>query len=218
MKKTLILFLTFIAVATSADAQLRWGVEGSAKYALTTLYSDRRGGFTIGGYGEYQFRRNWYADAGLRLSLDAWQTNWGVIGHPNNLNGEFDEPCFHKVRTSPYTLQLPIHIGYRFGVSDHVKLFAAAGPYIGVGLWGKGHSNLRYYEGDDYRIIDGEVSDIYKDFMHRFQIGAEARIGAELWNRVPVFINVNYQFNNITKAPFPDKKLKYVALGFGYKF
>lgn len=209
MKKILILMLLVMAVATGADAQLRWGVEGSAKYSLTARTCDRSGGFTIGGYGEYQFAKNWYVDFGLRLSLDAWK-----------MRGEsYPDWIFLKYRASAYSLQLPVHIGYRFGITDNVKLFAAVGAYIGRGMWGDGHLTHRYNEEGGYEYYGEKDSDIYRYYMHRSQVGMEARIGTELWNKVPVFINVNYQFNNVSKLPLPnDKHLKYIALGFGYKF
>ena len=66
-------------------------------------------------------------------------------------------------------LNIPIHIGYMMPVSKKISLFMNAGPYWGVGLFGK----YTMTSGDKDTTI---AENIFKDYLKRFDCG----IG---WNR-----------------------------------
>ena len=65
-------------------------------------------------------------------------------------------------------LNIPIHIGYMMPVSKKISLFMNAGPYWGVGLFGK----YTMTSGDKDTTI---AENIFKDYLKRFDCGIESQ-------------------------------------------
>ena len=48
-----------------------------------------------------------------------------------------DHRILGSIKTNPYYLDIPIHFGYRHSITRKVSVFAEAGPYFSIGLFGK---------------------------------------------------------------------------------
>ena len=128
MKKILALVAILAIGLGSINAQdnLRWGVTaGMNVSSLNVTGLDSRVGFHAGVKAELglpQFTEGLYMDFGALLSLKGAKVEAGSMA---------------SFKINPYYLEIPVHIGYKYAVNDNFSLFANAGPYIAIGLFGK---------------------------------------------------------------------------------
>ena len=105
---------------------------------------------------------NQQLDMGVMLTNKNWETPYYAhIGDKDKLGNMWSANLHY--------LNIPIHIGYMMPVSKKISLFMNAGPYWGVGLFGK----YTMTSGDKDTTI---AENIFKDYLKRFDCG----IG---WNR-----------------------------------
>ena len=86
-------------------------------------------------------------DFGLMLSSHGWKSpGYYYDGNYNPSAGEKpDKPSSGYTsdnKCTPYYLNIPIHIGYKFPVGRNVSLFINAGPYFNIGLFGKAKETI----------------------------------------------------------------------------
>ena len=163
MKKILVLVAILAIGLGSINAQdnLRWGVTaGMNVSSLNVTGLDSRVGFHAGVKAELglpQFTEGLYMDFGALLSLKGAKVEAGSMA---------------SFKINPYYLEIPVHIGYKYAVNDNFSLFANAGPYIAIGLFGKakmtadgslvdGGSKVSESEnvfGDDGNMLGGGIS------------------------------------------------------------
>lgn len=76
------------------------------------------------------------------LSSHGWE-NPGYYYNANynpsagNGSGNSSPNYSSNSKSTPYYLNIPVHIGYKFSAGRNVSLFVNAGPYISIGLFGK---------------------------------------------------------------------------------
>ena len=122
---------------------------------------------------------------------------------------------------TPYYLNIPIHAGYRMGLGDNVKLSVSAGPYLGVGLWGKGTGTVKV-SGDvpsdlDIKAGKYKVDNVFKDSdLRRFEIGASVKAGLEFKDRYRLSVGYDIQLNSMMKDD--DYYNQVVSVSVGYMF
>lgn len=217
--KKIILSAIFAVFALVANAQrLSGGIEAGVSLSHPTGSDANKVGFNVGVFGELSLTRGWYLDAALKLSLDPWTRKWEY----SNLQGTSSYGTTQiKNSATPYSLLLPIHAGYRFGVSDKASLFVAAGPYVGVGLWGDQKTSLSVI-GNNGDAVKKE-SDTYSVFgddgsMRRFKVGLDARIGAEFARHYIVSLGYSVQFNDFSEISGVSMHGQTFSLNIGYRF
>ena len=115
------------------------------------------------------------------ISLNAQDFRFGITGgmNLNSITNERNKVDYNLKANKDklgnmwsanlHYLNIPIHIGYMMPVSKKISLFMNAGPYWGVGLFGK----YTMTSGDKDTTI---AENIFKDYLKRFDCG----IG---WNR-----------------------------------
>ena len=79
----------------------------------------------------------------------------------------------------PYFIDVPIHAGYRYEVDDRFAMFIEAGPYVGIGLFGK---------SDGHDVFSDEVG--YK----RLDLGFGVRGGVIFNRKISVSLGADYGF------------------------
>ena len=116
MKKKLLLTIAISAIvfATSQAQEFRYGLSGG--YNLNSMIANEsKSGFHAGLKGEYAFRdaqKGLYTDFGLMISSYGWKST------PAYENGTGKELEWD---TTPYYLNIPIHLGYKFKVNDNTS-------------------------------------------------------------------------------------------------
>lgn len=165
MKK--ILFFALMAViAMTASAQVeqgfRMGVRVQGGVTNVVCEGDKMTfGYGLGWVAEYNFNPKLYLQSGIAFE---------DIAHKEDaIDGTLNA----------YYLQLPIHVGYRFNLTDNVPLFIQAGPTLAYGIAG---TKIEWYDG-------GETN--YFDVAKRFDLGLGGRVGVE-FSKFQISVGTNY--------------------------
>lgn len=199
--KTRFITLLMLMCALGMQAQkLNWGAEGGYSLSHSTEGDGVRSGFNVGVKAEYVLSKGWYLDGALKLV--SRPTNRIVNSYFYNGPGEEEGWSRSHIRTTPYYLELPIRIGHKFKVSDGCKLFVAAGPYVGVGLWGNGKWSFKQQEdpGEPVWGDQGKIDNVYDGYMQRLTVGGSARVGADLGRHLQLSLGYDLQFNSYLKS------------------
>ena len=209
---TSIIIMALAVSSLSSQSKLKGGIDAGFNVSFPSNSSKAKCGFSFGGFGEISFNDRWYIDAGLKLSLRTleWQNDNIII------NTDY----IHIVKASPYSLIIPIHAGYKHPVSDIVNLFVGIGPYIGTGLWGKGHCVI---ETSSESNVDYRAENVYTDKymkMRRFEVGIDAVAGIEIFNHYRISLGYQRQFNNFNDGVYLTYRnhAQVLSIALGYKF
>lgn len=156
MKKFLMMAVMAI-MAITATAQVeqgfRMGIRVNGGLSNVTGEGDKiTFGYGLGWIAEYNFNSSLFLQSGIGLE--------NIAHKEEAIDGTLNA----------YFAQLPIHIGYRFGLGDSSSLFVQAGPTVGYGLFG---SKIEWNLG-------GETN--YFDVAKRFDLGVGGRVGVEFSN------------------------------------
>ena len=152
--------LAVACFALTASAQekgdLRFGVTAGMNVSnITDTETDSRIGFHVGAKAEYNITDNLYGNAALLFSQKGCQ---------------FEEDG-EKLTANPGYIELPIHIGYRFKMSEKVSIFGEIGPYFAYGICGKLKVEDSFWE------YDMKFFDI--DEVNKFDFGWGVKAGVE---------------------------------------
>ena len=211
--KRLFLFIALFATvwemkAQSIGAPFRWETTlGLNVSDLGGLGS--RTGFHIGARFEipiFAMNEKTYINAGTILSLKGCSQDHRILG---------------SIKTNPYYLDIPIHFGYRHSITRKVSVFAEAGPYFSIGLFGK-HKieqiSATADGGSDPNIVKEDYTEnvFGSNGLKRFDFGLGFRIGAELQKRYSV--SLGYDWGLIDNADHIDNKNRNMMISLSYMF
>lgn len=166
--------------------------------------------YSVGVKGEFDFKdaqQGWFLDAAILFSNHNLQsTTYYETAHE----------ATHSWKYSNYSLTIPVTVGYKFGLSDKLSLFAAAGPYIDLGLTGTSKVHSNSFAGAD---TETKVSDnVYKDkLFNRFSVGANVKLGLDIARHYQVSLSYDQSLSHLSKGS-NDIKNQSLQLGFAYMF
>lgn len=183
MKKILALIAILAIGLGSVNAQdnLRWGVTAGMNVSnLKITGLDNRVGFHAGVKAELglpQVTEGAYMDFGALLSLKGAKVDGGTVGSFN---------------FNPWYLEIPVHVGYKFAITDNFTLFANAGPYVAIGLFGK--VKIKGEIADEFESEFGTSSEniFGDDAFKRFDFGLGLKAGAEINKKFQVSIGYDF--------------------------
>lgn len=132
---------------------------------------DAEGAKSIAGYNvsiefNKSFATNFYWGSGLVF---------GNKGYKYSEDGEEDKTTIAK-------LELPVNVGYKYAITEDIKLDGHVGAYIGYDLFGK---NKYTYDGDSEEVDLG-------DFENYNRLGYGLQFGIGVWYQKFNF-NITYQ-------------------------
>lgn len=192
------LFALFALASFDGFAQsMRYGMVAGLQLS-NPKEADARLGFNIGAKSEISFSNNEnhvFGDFGLKLSAKGWKED--LTDETGKENIEW------KCRL--YYLEMPIHIGYKYTVSDNIKILAGIGPYFAFGLSGKSEFD-GYNTSDTVNPYGGNLftNDTYK----RFDFGIDAIAGIETSSNIQVYIGYELSLMSPTKERWKILSLK----------
>ena len=105
-----------------------------------------------------------------------------------------------SISYNPFFLDIPVHAGYKYAMDDRFSLFAEAGPYVGIGLFGK---------TEGYNVFSDEIG--YK----RLDVGFGLHVGIEFNNKVSVSLGGDFGFLKV--ADDFDYKPRNLKISVGYR-
>lgn len=218
MKKILFTLLLALPFCMATKAQdFRMGVTGGYNLSSSSGYKSQSG-FHVGVKGELglpQVTKGLYMDFGLMLSSHGWKSpGYYYNGNYNPATGEKpDKPSSGYTsdnKCTPYYLNIPLHIGYKFSVGRNVSLFVNAGPYFNIGLFGKTKETITPDKGT--ATTKETAGNVFSDKMlNRFDWGLGFRAGTEIARHVQLSIGYDWGMKNINKVGMDNKNRTFVA-------
>lgn len=211
MKKKFLLTIAISAIvfATSQAQEFRYGLSGG--YNLNSMIANEsKSGFHAGLKGEYVFRdaqKGLYTDFGLMISSYGWKSTPAYDNGTGKVS-EWD--------TTPYYLNIPIHLGYKFKVNDNLSIFVNAGPYFNIGMFGKMNCTTTHLGSK----IETQVSsnNIFKDGLSpRFDWGIGFRAGVEIARHTQIAIGYDWGMKN-SYMNNPETKNRTFVVSLTYYF
>jgi len=110
---------------------------------------------------------------------------------------------------STFGISVPVNVGYKFAVAKQVKLFAAAGPYINIGLGGKDKvkETLLNTAGGTIKTVKTTASDnVYSDkLMNRVEWGLGFKVGVEVCKHYQLGVGYGLGLRKIYKKSLDSK-------------
>lgn len=193
MKRILLLLVALMATCTLSAQEFRWGPTLGMNLA-NVHFSDQNSsdcyvGFNLGVKGELTFTDaqsdGFYADARLLYTLKGG--SW--VGFHQNLG----------------YLEFPLNVGYRYAVSNDVRLFGGVGPYFALGVIG---NNVQ--KNGDTKI----KTDLFGVSYKRFDFGLNYNVGVELYDKWQVFIGFEHGLINSLKSELNGDNFKMHPMNF----
>ncbi len=193
MKRILLLLVALMATCTLSAQEFRWGPTLGMNLA-NVHFSDQNSsdcyvGFNLGVKGELTFTDaqsdGFYADARLLYTLKGG--SW--VGFHQNLG----------------YLELPLNVGYRYAVSNDVRLFGGVGPYFALGVIG---NNVQ--KNGDTKI----KTDLFGVSYKRFDFGLNYNVGVELYDKWQVFLGFEHGLINSLKSELNGDNFKMHPMNF----
>jgi hypothetical protein len=191
MKQKLILICILSFALLNANAQ-RFGIKAGValanaryEYTETSISTSNLIGFQAGLIGEIPISDAIYLNSGALFSQKG--TKFSILGM--------------EIKFPVNYLEIPLNLAYKYDLGP-LKLFAQAGPYLGVGL------SAKYTSGSDEEKIDfGSETDQMKRLDYGANFGGGIEIGA-------VQIGVNYGLGLANISNDPDETMKNGVLSF----
>lgn len=197
MKKVFLLLFAII-VAFSANSQneksMRFGAIAGLNVSMySTSIFNARAGFHIGGKMEMDIKPV-YLETGLELSLK---------GSKIELLG--------TTKFNPLYLEIPIRVGYKYGIGKSFKVFGKFGPYLAFGLGGK--EKFSFSDEDlDFQVKNAKSSNddssikLFSDEggMRRFDFGLGIHAGIEFKSKYQLAIGYDWGLIGIYKEVEDD--------------
>jgi hypothetical protein len=205
--KKILLALSFASVFCAVNAQdFKVGVIGGYNLSSPSAY-DSKSGFHVGVKGELglpKVTKGLYADFGLLLSSQGWKTPGyyyeDYYTHSVELApGTPSSGYSFSWESTPYYLNIPVHVGYKFPAGRNVSLFVNAGPYFNIGLFGKAKETVNSANGESatYTVADNVFSDKVQE---RFDWGLGFRAGVEISRHIQLGIGYDWGMKNINES------------------
>ncbi len=207
MKKLFITMCLLSMISSLSYAQnLRYGFTGGVNLSKPTGDVEPDGvreGLLLGVKGELKIPaiKGLYTEFGLQLSTKAHKSGL-VIGFENE---------YLQSTTDINYLNIPIHIGYKIKCSESISFLVNAGPYFGVGMWGKQkfyRDEKKYHSASD--IFSGEYG--YK----RFDYGCGFNIGVEYAKHFQLTLGADWGLKDICKKSSYKYRNRSFTISLGY--
>ena len=106
------------------------------------------------------------------------------------------------VSYNPCYLDIPVHAGYKYENDDRITLFAEAGPYVGIGLFGKSEGRNIFSDEVGYKRID---------------LGLGLRTGIEIDKKYVISVGGDFGFLNVIDINGKGAKPRNLTISFAYK-
>ena len=188
--KSLLVVALMMCGITVASAQsmekFRFGATfGMNVSTITKSDMDSKIGFNAGLRGEYNFTEDMYLGVGLGYSHKGVKED--------------------DLKASAGYIEIPVHFGYRMGLTDKISTFGEFGPYFGIGVAGKWK-----FDGEKLGDFFGE------DEAKRFDMGLGLRAGVEFMQKYQV--HIGYDFGLLKIYEGEKNRNGNFTLGVSYMF
>ena len=217
MKKIISFAITLLFTTMASAQSFRIGPAARIQWSGTQAVNNKMG-WAAGVQGDMTFgkeNKGLFLDAAVLF--DSKRCESVSVGYSN----EHIE-VYYKYHSYGFTI--PVNVGYKFKFSDNFGLFAAAGPYLNIGLGGKAKQVSQKY-GENGLLVGEPTeetvsSNIFKDkVMNRVGCGIGFKVGAEVFSHCQVQFGYNLGLTNTFKGTLDkDNKEQSFIIGLAYMF
>ena len=208
MKKFIVIALLSSVVIPSMAQEFKLGATAGVNINSPSKDYIGQTGFNVGVKGELGFpqvTQGLFFDFGALLSSHGWKSD-GYYDNTTQTGMEWS--------ATPYYLSIPVHVGYKFNCGDNFKFFAAAGPYVNIGLFGKETLTTTLLGKSTTNIV---ADDIFADkVQERFDWGLGIRFGVELYDYWQ--LSVGYDWGMRSIFPNGDMRNRTLSISCAYVF
>ena len=199
MKKILLsVFVALISLSVSAQHfGVKAGVNIAGFYGNDAEETKNITGFNVGALYEVPISGGFYFQPELLLSMKGASASESGV----------------EMKIKPYYIDVPLKLMYKFRF-DAGNLTLAAGPYVGLGVFGKmsGESQGVTASADLFT----KVGDATEPLMKRFDAGIASTVAFELPKGL--FFSMDSNMGLVKVVNDGDLKNSVVSFGVGYKF
>jgi len=222
MKKITLSAIALMAFAFTQAQDLKFGVKGGVNFANLNVdfggvygdygvygYDDNykmKVGFNVGAFAEYKFTDKWAIQPEVLYSLQGSKQEFS------------DEDGKYDVKTNLSYVNIPIMVKFY----PIPKLYAEAGPQIGVLVSAKYKASEKIYGNDAEQLEDNkDAKDNFKSIDFGFNVGAGYEFTENLFANLRYNIGLSDIDDTVkTDEDYFDLKTKnsVISLSLGYKF
>jgi len=134
-------------------------------------------------------------------------------------------PVDQTFKVQAHYLEIPIHVGYRYNITDELGVYGEFGPYFAVGVTGKGKYKYEDLPDEHFMWFGKKYMWGNQKGIQRFDCGIGFRVGAEYKNMYSLTFGYDWGITDIyvddyrTANPgLPKLKNRNMSLTFGYRF
>ena len=194
--KKILLFIAVMAMglgSINAQDNLKWGVVAGMNVSkLSTAGLGNKIGYHVGARAELglsQVANGLYLDAAALISAKGAKTDAGDLGGIN-VNATY--------------LEIPIHVGYKYAVSDNFNVFGSFGPYVGIGLFGKTKVDELDYDSSHELVNTSYKYNTFGDGYKRFDMGLGFNVGVEIQQKYRISLGYDFGFLKTNDSNFEE--------------
>jgi len=207
--KLYFIFVILIIATTSSFAQI-FGIKGGANLSNFlfkkeddnfNLENKMKAGFHLGPTVEFELNNLFSLETALLLTTKGFKINSTL---PNDLGAE--EP--YKLKFNLYYIDIPVDTKVKFALNGF-DIYGSFGPYLGIGIQGKGKSELNN-EKESGTIKFGPEGN-----LKRLEFGLDFGAGIET-NRLLFGLSYNLGLTYVSK--YNEEMNRVFLITIGYRF
>ena len=203
LKRNMMILFAFAAITVSIHAQIRPGIK--VGYNFSGVMADYRGDKTsevlkktAGDPGNFHMKSGFQAGliADCPIS-DVFTIQPGAKFAMQGFTDKYTSDTKRVRNFSLYYLQVPVYAQYRWNVYEETNVLFQAGPYAGVGLFGRQSFNRK---GKSQDLTDSQKKITFgsgNDIQNSFDYGIGAGVGIEFY-RFQLMLNYDFGLNQPT--------------------
>lgn len=224
LKLWLCTIITLLCTTVSYAQQNKpyWALHLNAGTSISNVYvgsehntnSDVKVGYQFGISADYVLPSNLYFQSGIVFAskgakYDQHDPDAPLLDYymEGAMSSFIDE---QSVSVNSIYLQLPINVGYKFELNNHLSINIAAGPYLAYGVGGKATLEEVDSEGYTEKIKQNVFG---KDGWKRFDAGFNAQLGAE-FNKFSVNFGYNFGMVNVDRMYDVYNRNLFISVGY----
>lgn len=194
-KELMILILSALSICATAQ-EFKFGPAVGMNISKLS-YTENKSGFQIGVTGECLLsskNNGFLLETSIMLASQGWKAYCYQFEDNNNEKSLELSTIINEA--TPYSIYIPIHLGYQFKISEIFKLQTSVGPYVNYGLFGKQKQRS---------LKNGNLIDSYKYLIYgiggdeRFEYGLGIKVQLQYKDKYQVFCEWNKGLTNSRK-------------------
>ncbi|MDO5665599.1 MAG: porin family protein [Bacteroidia bacterium] len=179
--------ILFLAIGSTASAQLRFGIRGEVGINKASLNKDlyaveNMNAFKVGPTVEFMLPV-------LGLGVDGSLLYSNEKMNVSAVNAQGTKTLIEEI--SSHSIDIPVNLKYKMGIISPLKVFIAAGPYANFQVGSNGFK---------YEALKDKVE------AKKFEAGINLGLGAEVINRIAIGFNYRMKLTDDYSVNQPEFK------------